>query len=303
MDFRTLRKNYHERICLEIIRISPNPKKSWEYPNFADGTNKNSVDIANGIVSRLEYATNTEVLAGQAAGGKFEEITRAYLCTAFQLIQHLSPGDYRYSTHLPISAFEQYEHLAQLQRLLDKLVKDNDEENNQLATAIGREYIITPDIVVGRWPISDAQINERGTILYGDDGLARLTPIRDTNSPSDKPRVILHASISCKWTLRSDRSQNARTEALNLIRNRKGSAPKIVVVTGEPLPTRISSLAFGTGDLDCVYHFALEEMIATIRELRQNESAGIEEQWDILSALLNGKRLRDISDLPFDLIA
>lgn len=32
-----------------------------------------------------------------------------------------------------------------------------------------------------------------------------------------------HASISAKFTMRSDRAQNSRTEALNLIRNRKGA--------------------------------------------------------------------------------
>jgi len=37
------------------------------------------------------------------------------------------------------------------------------------------------------------------------------------------------------------------------------------VVTGEPTPVRISSLALGTGDIDCVYHFALPELLAAVR--------------------------------------
>ena len=45
-------------------------------------------------------------------------------------------------------------------------------------------------------------------------------------------KPILHASVSAKYTMRSDRAQNSRTEALNLIRNRKGHLPHIVVVTG-----------------------------------------------------------------------
>jgi hypothetical protein len=109
-------------------------------------------------------------------------------------------------------------------------------------------------------------------------------------------KIILHASISCKWTIRSDRSQNARTEGLNLIRNRKGHTPHIVIVTGEPYPNRIASLALGTGDIDCVYHFALKELIAAADELN-NDSV-----LDILDTMIRGKRLRDISDLPFDLV-
>jgi hypothetical protein len=95
--------------------------------------------------------------------------------------------------------------------------------------------------------------------------------------------------------MRSDRAQNIRTEALNLIRNRKGNTPHIVAVTAEPLSTRIASLALGTGDLDCVYHFALPELRESVEEV------GGEDQVEMLVGMINGRRLRDISDLPFDL--
>jgi hypothetical protein len=96
--------------------------------------------------------------------------------------------------------------------------------------------------------------------------------------------------------MRSDRSQNTRTEALNIIRNRKGRTPVIVAVTAEPMPTRIASLALGTGDIDCVYHFALPELIQSIKEIDN------EDQLDILMTMVEGDRLRDLSDLPFDLV-
>jgi len=123
--------------------------------------------------------------------------------------------------------------------------------------------------------------------------MANLTPLRQANRPN--PHMILHASISCKWTIRSDRSQNTRTEALNLIRNRKGHLPHIVAVTAEPLPTRIAALALGTGDMDCVYHFALNELQEAIKSIKN------EDQMDMLKIMIDGRRLRDISDLPFDL--
>ncbi len=107
---------------------------------------------------------------------------------------------------------------------------------------------------------------------------------------------ILHASISCKWTLRSDRAQNARSEGLNLVRNRKGRLPHIVVITGEPTPNRIASIALGTGDIDQVYHFALYELLDTVKELGMNDAE------DSINTMIQGKRLRDISDLPLDLI-
>jgi len=69
----------------------------------------------------------------------------------------------------------------------------------------------------------------------------------------------------------------------------------VLAVTAEPTPHRLASLALGTGDLDCVYHFALHELMDTTREL------GLEEAHAEIQMMVEGKRLRDISDLPFDL--
>ncbi len=86
-----------------------------------------------------------------------------------------------------------------------------------------------------------------------------------------------------------------RAEALNLIRNRKGKTPHIVAVTFEPMPSRLASIALGTGDLDCTYHAALYELREAVGESRHDSHI------EILEELIHGRRIRDISDLPFDL--
>jgi hypothetical protein len=68
-----------------------------------------------------------------------------------------------------------------------------------------------------------------------------------------------------------------------------------VAVTAEPTASRIASLALGTGDIDCVYHFALNELQETVNSIMD------ETQLEMLNMLIDGRRLRDISDLPFDL--
>lgn len=70
----------------------------------------------------------------------------------------------------------------------------------------------------------------------------------------------------------------------------------MVAITGEPTPNRIASLALGTGDIDCVYHFALYELREALVE---NNREGLLE---LLDMMVEGKRLRDISDLPLDLV-
>lgn len=283
MTMKDLRRRYHKEICKRILGLKSG------VPNFADISSKTSRTLALGLVKRLDCSLCTNPPVGQTVGTVFGELTLDFLHRAFRLFQHLRPGKWVFSASqasIGIAAFDQYEHLAALDSAL-KTHKD-------LAAALGGDYIIRPDIVIGREPLSDSEINKKKIILGGGP-ISVLTPLRKNNYQSPKP--ILHASVSCKWTIRSDRSQNTRTEALNLIRNRKGKTPHISCVTAEPMPTRLASLAMGTGDIDCVYHMALQELISSVNE------SGNEDQGEMLDTLVNGKRLRDISDLPFDLIS
>ena len=280
-----LRQTYHNEIALQIVRFSKGTGES--YPNFADGSSRSSVAISNGIAELLGFTVRSNPrLSGQTAGSLFEKLTCDFLREAFTAIQHLRPGRWEYlTTRTQISGFVQYRHLE----TLDALVTDN----QTLSAALGHGYIVTPDIIVARHPVTPEEVDASRDFL-GDAGFASLTPFLAGNQSICLP--FLHASVSCKWTIRSDRSQNTRTEALNLIRNRKGNLPHIVAVTAEPLPMRIASLALGTGDLDCVYHFALDELREVCDFL-----PGCEDQAEMLATMIQGDRLRDISDLPFDL--
>ena len=160
-------------------------------------------------------------------------------------------------------------------------------------TVLGNDYVVAPDIVVYRDLYEDDEINVDRK--YINDEICKLATLRRKNG--GKP--VLHASVSAKWTMRSDRAQNSRTGALNLIRNRKGNLPHIMVVTNEPLPSRLASLALGTGDIDCLYHCVLYELLDAVRQF--GEEYGRDDIVESLENLIEGKRLKDISDLPLDL--
>ena len=277
-QIENLRLGYHQQICTQLLR------QNDEVPNNADRGSRSSIQIAQGIIENIGIDLGDEDLPVQTAGRLFEELTMDFLNESFGSLNHLRPGDWEFTVGDNIGDFEQYQHLSDLSQLIN--------QHNELRTLF-TDYIVKPDIVVSRKPIEDDEINHNPNDLLldpeEDDNTSTHTPLRYTNSQVD----ILHASVSCKWTIRSDRAQNARTEALNLIRNRKGRTPHIVVVVGEPLPRRIASLAYGTGDLDCIYHFALRELVAAV--------ANVESESEILNTLIAGRRLRDISDLPFDL--
>lgn len=275
------RKEYHS----ELLRRGVLAINAQGIATNADKDSAASVSIARGIADRL-LAETDERIAGQTSGKAFEEITMLFIKSTFPQLQHLRPGKWEIKklgnrSKIKTSAFAQYEHLAYLTELT--------KANKKLSAMIGNDYMVAPDIVVYRGLCTDEEINF--PMLVVDDTLSKMADIRKANGG----KAILHASISAKWTMRSDRAQNSRTEALNLIRNRKGHLPHIVVVTGEPLPSRISSLALGTGDIDCVYHFALNELIAAVNDY------GHDDIKEILNTLIEGKRLKDISDLPLDL--
>lgn len=273
----------------EIIRTGTLAVNASGIATNADKGNKPSREIAAGLASRLMSETH-ERQAGQTSGSNFEILLAEFIRRTFPKLQHVRPGEWEViqlgnRSAMKTSSFVQYEHLEYLQELTAA--------NARLKTILGNDYMVAPDVVVYRHPVEDDELNAPFSVV--DHSVATMAELRAENNR--KP--LLLASVSAKWTMRSDRAQNSRTEALNLIRNRKGQTPHIVVVTGEPLPSRIASLALGTGDIDCMYHFALYELVDAVREY--GEANGREDIIEQLETLIAGKRLKDISDLPLDL--
>ena len=159
-----------------------------------------------------------------------------------------------------VSEFQQYRHL----NALDRLVRAQPE----LRVTIGMDYLIKPDVTVGISP--DFELD------YEDEDWA----------------PFLHAVVSCKWTIRSDRVQNIRHEFGQMIRHRRGRQPHLVTLTAEPLPTRLASIARGTGEVDATYHVAFDALAATVADVG---NAAQREAWD---ECVEQKRLLPYSDLP-----
>lgn len=275
------RHQFHSLLRTNVLTLSTSGIAS-----NADKDNTLSVNLARGIIEQLGTSTSSMRLAGQTSGNQFELLCESFLKETFGALNHLRPGTWLIQcvsgrNRAEIARYEQYAHIA----VLDQMAK----ENRALRVALGSDYLISPDLVIARQPESDDYLNAPFPVV--DETVAKYASLRHIANA----RPILHASISCKWTIRSDRAQNARSEALNLVRNRKGHLPHIVVVTGEPLPSRIASLALGTGDIDCVYHIALPELIVSI------EAGNYEDARELVEIMVSGKRLKDIADLPLDL--
>jgi NgoMIV restriction enzyme len=286
------RQKFHADLISDLLVFTTRESKKskdlgahFRVASNADADNTASCFIANNIADQLGARLGSTI-AGQTAGNKFEKYVAGFVQDTFLKLDDLRPGNWSVSVSSTrnggeISDFEQFEHI--------RILKTKAENDPILQASLGNDYTISPDILVSRGRYADERINASCEIV--DLATGRATSLRSVNGISQ----ILHASISCKWTMRSDRAQNARSEALNLIRNRKGRVPHIIAVVAEPTPSRLSSLALGTGDLDCVYHFALYELQEAVQALGQSEAI------ELLHIMIDGKRLKDISDLPLDL--
>jgi hypothetical protein len=259
-------------------RLGPNVEGAV---SIADVDNASSIAIAWEWASRIPGAF-AEAEPSQDSGKLFQFAVRDFLERGFRLGAGIRPGNWHWKTEYGISNFDQYSHMNDIRAAL--------EANKELRTIFSEQFLVKPDIVVYRSPLLGEDVGRQEGVPVGT-----LSPLLD-DAQLGHGHPLLHASISCKITMRSDRAQNTRTEALNLLRNRKGRAPSIVAVTAEPLPTRLSSLALGTGDVDFVYHAALPELREAI------SAVGNEDQLDMLNTIVQGRRLRDISDLVLDLL-
>lgn len=279
-EFEEARNAFHSALKADVYKLLPDGK-----PTNADKDSQTSVRIGAKLAEALAVMPGPR-LSPQTLGAKFEQHTKFFLDMTYPKLQHLRPGrwDIRCITNrtgLDIGDYEQYAHLREIERAA--------KQEPALRVLLGSDYNIASDVVITRFPISDETINEYEVLV--DENVAQRTSIRERNGS----RPSLHACVSCKWTMRSDRSQNSRSEALRLIRSRKGRSPHIAVVTAESLPSRLASIALGTGDIDCVYHIALPELQSAVRTINESEAEAL------LALMVDGRRLKDISDLPLDL--
>lgn len=259
--------------------------------NVSDGGNPTSRALGLSVVEALKGETWAEKVAPQTGGQKFEKAVEDFVIRGLALVDVFGGRGFSTSRRHRITDYHQY-------RPVDP-EKVSSERVEALRQAYGGDYMVKPDVLVERRALTTEELNTAGFVV--DDEYGTRAAIRAARAP------ILHASISCKQTIRSDRSQNSRLEALNLLRMRTGRAPHIVVVTAEPLPTRIASVAVGTGDFDCTYHVALPELCTGMDDYvdaapTERARAPRAAQRVELNRMIRNGRLKDIADLPLDLM-
>lgn len=276
-SFVSARKKFHAELLTSVVSLKPCTAA------IADTEAQSSLSNAKAMLTPISMANAYKKQPRQITPRLFEDACCDFLASTFPLLSHLRPGQWDIQrtdeTATSITDCEQYAHLKRIEAVCCK--------NATLRLSLGANLVTTPTIIVLRRPEPDSVVNNGKRLVDGN--VSMLTPIREVTST----RPILHASVTCALNMQNART--IRSDALNLIRHRKGCVPHIVVITTEPRPCQIASLAMGTGEIDCIYHFALYELQQTVA------TQGHKASQKLLRTMIEENRLRDITDLPFDL--
>ena len=277
-----IRKEYHKAVCSELISY----REDSDALSFIDEATAMSGELTRQMISKLSCAIGTRKLPPDTIGQRFAELTRTFIGQSLSVLGRPIIGEWIVSTtgvHMAVDAFGRHTTVADVQRVL---VADP-----RLRIELNHYCVIAPDIIVAR------RVHHRDLTSLGPELACEERNIQPgTVSHRDAIyNYLLHAVISCHWTVRGPPDERRSVDVLNLFHNRRGSTPHIMAVTFEPLPARLASLALGTGDLDCMYHVALHELLEAIDEV------GSSDHKEAIQSLVQGRRLRDISDLPLDL--
>lgn len=288
--FLTARDRFHAALKEKVLRLDGGVL------SIADKRNKTSKDIAFRINRKIGGETRAGEIKSQKAENEFEVAVAQFICETFVHLQHLRPGPWRvqkgggepekpheaaWKDELAIDLKQPTGIAGPKKHQHPVAIAKAGSENKEPAGPLGNDYIIKPDILIFRGLAKDEEINRDTTLVDGSVALRSSLRKRNGGPPS------LHASIACKLTI--------GREVLNLMSNPRGTAHHIFVVTGEPLPSRLPPVALGAGGIDHIYHFALPELLQTVKELNLPDSE------EALKIMMDAKRLKDIPDLPLDL--
>ncbi len=250
----------------ELLGWKPSKKNKlrWKWvPNSADVDNPSSLRLAAHVLNQLgepdPNATGEDPVEPPGnPGGLLETLVRANLSAQ---LPELDPNrEWKLDRGKSIVGYIQYQHLSGVDAAIAK--------DPNLRVTLGTDYLIKPDVLVGL-----------------------------TGAPASVECPWLHAAIACKWTIRSDRVQNIRHENGNMIKHRRGRLPHLVTVTAEPLPTRLASIARGTGEVDATYHIAYNELASAVA------AEGSSEQQDAWQEVTQQGRLLDYKNLAQSLVS
>jgi hypothetical protein len=205
----------------------------------------------------------------------------------------------------PLNAFQQYRHVGALADIEIEPSRVYAKAWNRLAREV-RKRITSPPAVAehAEQMLQDveaavaAEVEKRRRAIeeVGAESLLKLDVT--VSEPNTGRLPELQIGLSLKWSLRTDRAQDCRSQGAKLSALRRGRMPHFAAVTMEPRPYMLNLLGGGSGDVDCVYHLDLPALTAAIDEVygSKHDKTSVR-TLGTFRRLVDQRRLRDYDEL------
>ncbi|MDJ0379644.1 NgoMIV family type II restriction endonuclease [Streptomyces sp. G-G2] len=274
-------------------------------PNTSDANDKQSIDLGTAFFESMGIAPG-KLAPSDAVGNLMASTMAADLSQYFQVASpHLMVQPER-----SIASFEQFSHLNATATLrkdsslaVTRRVKDLRDFSaaSTIAADVQCELDTHLDGIHNELEILEGRRRDLLDLL-GEESLLKLDITVSRSTPGvttgqNGPRHLV-AGLSLKWTLRTDRAQDCRSQGAKMASLRRGRMPHFATVTMEPRPSMLALLGRGSGEIDCVYHLNLPALSQAIDEYcagnQPRARLGIR---DNFRRLCDQRRLRDYDEL------
>ncbi|WP_327323799.1 hypothetical protein OG735_15765 [Streptomyces sp. NBC_01210] len=274
-------------------------------PNTSDKNDKGSIELGAIFYEKVGISPHATPPT-KAIGNLMAELMSADLQKTFQVdAPHLAVEPERAFT-----SFEQFSHLNAARELRGDMAGGVVRTVNairNLSKMTGLEQSLQHkldehlDRIQGELKSTEDRRRELLDLL-GEESLLKLdiTVSREIPNPTKPTSPLQHlvAGLSLKWTLRTDRAQDCRSQGSKMAALRRGRMPHFAAVTMEPRPAMLALLGRGSGDVDCVYHLHLPALAAAIDEYCSgSQSKARQGIHDNFKRLRDQRRVRDYDDL------
>jgi hypothetical protein len=266
-------------------------------PNTSDSTSKQSVDLGIALFDALGVSRDAKgedetglPLAKRVLG---DLNARLHTAGSSRLVgEDRAPAE-----------FEQYHHVGAFDQLSIEPSREYIKAWAQLTRGVRRQ--MPPSAIDGFNSLAESvecavadEVAARRSVLNGvaQESLLHLDVTVSNNLVPGYPELDI--GLSLKWSLRTDRAQDCRTQGAKLAALRRGRMPHFAAVTIEPRPYMLNLLCGGSGDIDCVYHLHLQALNQAIDlVLRPKTDRKSRRTVDTFDRLIDQRRLRDYDEL------
>jgi hypothetical protein len=266
-------------------------------PNTSDAGDKGSILLGRLLFERLGVVATTPPPDTKVD----EAMTRLLIGD----LRDAAPPGLSIEPNGHLSDFEQFAHLSAMKHLSkgdgDKQVQRSFERLERFVTSRitlpNRDSVKLAELIAGHRKAVQVQAAERTQLIeqIGEESLLRLDVVAYRPGSVTKPHLL--TGLSLKWTLRTDRAQDCRSQGAKMAALRRGRMPHFATVTMEPRPSMLALLGRGSGDLDCVYHLDLAALTDAVQDYYQLSKRHRQRPYDTFRQLVEQRRLRDYDEL------